>query len=353
MQISPSTPFFSATGYVLQRASIIDRGPQEECYEALKTAIRNQEEQSFCESFKKVKEEERKYVLLELYDSLVDELESQAVDGKSGDSRFKEYYLFLMTMIYDRYPDLGKYMVAEEMVERPGDDDRPHIEHILTPEGVRFIVEYLRNKESIQVPCRVCDDDEAFEENLATFIKEDKSREMFIIRRHRRGQAKEYIHHMIPIYIENNTMGVRALISDSVAAEIYTEQPKRIILTKFPRAHIYDVAVERQTDSVSCSIFALRDVAKVSRFADIFKTLDILNPKGPTRLRRGGGKVKSCENLPPEMIKTTQHVSCWEEHAENKEYRKHVIVLKDGSSKNLLVQKRFYKYVRLFLEKIL
>ena len=343
-------------------------------YEGIEEAIQKRDEAAFRDSFDGVGGEDRKTMLLSIYDSLISTLEVEVVSGYTGDYFFKEKFLFLMTMIYDNYPELSDYMVAEERPGAPREGKKLHIEHMLTPDGIRVVIEYLRNKGSLKLPCRMCDDYETFEKNLRDLPDNKDIRELFIVRVQQRDFKGRVSHHVLPVYIEKKEgEPYKALISDSTGTGQYTFLLQRKILTRFPEARIYVADMKRQADPTSCSIFSLRDVAQISRFEDIFTTLDELNPNKTVRKP----KIKFCEILPLEMMKTSQSLSRLDKaqalspdpkrvihHGKidgervspetlTENVGRHSVKIVDDRHRNLLVQKRFYKYVRLFLEKIL
>jgi hypothetical protein len=310
----------------------LDKGISDELKKILDTEDEEERELLFKGLFEKdkLKGKTKAELVHELLDS-AEKIMRGHVEGHGLNS-----HNFVINRLREMFPEIGKYIVQNTYNQH----------QILTPEGVGFVINYLKKKGSLnEVPCHVCADYGAFEMKVQETIAHAKNvlegQEpgvmscTFILTSKNPPQGLGIPGlgdaHNTPVLLQRDTKGVwTAVISDSVGESgMYNGIAKMSLERAFkeafkmdepsPDLDIYNFnGCDRQTDSSNCPIFSIRDVVQFSKNAkeivDWIKdngNPEFYQPYQPDQPLDAPSKIKEYKfnTLPPYMMKTTQSFS--------------------------------------------
>lgn len=175
---------------------------------------------------------------------------------------------------------------------------------VFKPQGLHFLIDYFKTKE-IMAPtfsCIVCPDCEAFETELQKLEEAPlNSKFGFIIRC--QNSESEAIAHMTAIYLQRTSQGWKALQLDAAGHSSAT-LPMLTLKSKL-QVRFFQGGEKRQHNKISCAVYALYDLAKLSFEEHLFDNLE----KSLKQENDDENCIQlSPSDLPLDLIKVTEQV---------------------------------------------
>lgn len=203
-------------------------------------------------------------------------------------------YQFATNLLRTEYPELNDYL-----------QDFGKKREILSPAGVAILLEMLKEKGKLNdVPCHICLTPEQAGEHLSDLIHSENGRMGLII------QVREPLHYFAMV-AEKSEKGVRLAITDSFPSDAFHEGLLNEIVNRFCSTEmtIFKPGFQRQTDTVSCPIFALRDTSQFCQHPEILDQIE-LSAK-PQSADESSSPIRLVEfsRFPPALMKATQSLS--------------------------------------------
>lgn len=203
----------------------------------------------------------------------------------------------LLENLSDAIPELSKYFTIDKSATDP----------ILSPHGVRVIVNNLEEKGSLEKgTCIVCDDYQQLREHLNNLPAGD-FRFCFLLRN---GQPNDGAIHMTPVFVDSSDNKLQVIVTDSLGLASQGMGPLLDTLQetigaksdKSPPATLIFYDQRRQFDDSNCPIFSIRDAVqglKRTGEHDLFLF-------AAKHAKDGGYGLHLLNALPPEMMKGAQ-----------------------------------------------
>lgn len=226
---------------------------------------------------------------------------------------------FISTILksYKLYADQKKLAVIFNQLKQIFPNLSDYLEftdsgRVFKPKGIQVLVSYLKATGEMDhnFSCFVCGDCESFQEELYKLAKVASVGERygFIVRCQSRS-SKIPTAHVTAIYLQKTDTqdGWKVLHLDAAGHETSTLPilclPK--VLNSF---RLYQGGEKRQTNSISCAVFALYDLAQLSKRSQFFEQLDQEIEKNPSQLK-SSTVILTSDYLPIELLKLTQNAS--------------------------------------------
>ena len=225
-------------------------------------------------------------------------------------------YRFVVQQLQRVYPEIGQNFLPYDLKQYKTEPD--FNVNYLSPAGVKAIVAQLRSDGSLNCNCIVCDSEKDFEHQIRKQLKKMESAEgvskcAFIV-------YNKTAHHFTPVYIEKKGDRYEAVVTDSIGREAkeadqfdltdtITAPINAVLSAGLQKAlpsknwHIYSyMGKYRQRDVVNCPIFSIRDVVKLAHSSEALMAWI----RGQPRLQGSSDRISYIEELPVELMKTTQ-----------------------------------------------
>ena len=225
---------------------------------------------------------------------------------------------------------------------------------ILTPKGVEMIVDYLQAKGSLNMECLVFDNTKSMRETMKKRNNDpDGTKLGILVRLHTTAGLQSA--HITPYYLEKRE-GVWHLLRSDAANDPNEMWSSCALTGALTSCKQFIVQGNRQKDSTSCPVFALRDLCACSKHPDIIGFLEnspLLKPD-----EYGFNEIPA-HALPMHFIKTSQNqevIDCYNGSEElNIEKHQQFITTKSGENKrvNNLIQQRALKYYSIVIQNVL
>lgn len=256
-------------------------------------------------------------------------------------------------MIYNFYPDFGAYIKKNNTI---------------STNGLEILVQYLKDKKSIEKnqDIIVCSNLNDFKNQLdqLDYSSSKKSSYYFVIP-DENSNSKERGSHLTPVVVTKGEKGWDFIMTDSIGSISCYQKISEIILKIIekgqPLHRIYECSVKRQNDHTNCPVFTLRDLVYFCNNEK--KLIEVLNLEAIGSQKNEYNFIFN--ELPPELMKTTQSMSTINNYINNKneatvsskkrgkETLKVSVERHESDNQNNLIQKRFEKYKFIILNKFL
>ncbi len=306
--------------------------------------IKSRAEETFKNLLRKMKPEVRNRLVVKL-------LSEYASKSKNAE------YQFIIEQLYRVFPKLNEFII-----HRYGTNG------VITPEGTKILVEYLKNKGSLQIPCSVCADLPEFKTGIKSFVEGANKSAMCCIVKF----PKEGIHHLTAIYVEKDEQTLQFIMTDSMgimgpyALPLCKHIETALSETGIKNYNLYLYSRTRQHDTTSCPVFCLRDVVQYSKTHHFLRFVQVEADSKKSQSLKKNPNLKHVivfNNLPPAMLKTTQSLTFIKNQDSEQpsislydSVEKHrITLLQSGSQKeiNNLINERFLKYERLIFARVI
>lgn len=267
------------------------------------------------------------------------------------DEKGKEYS-FMMENLRELFPQIDTYVAHVQVGGYQGD--------ALSTEGIRSMVKILTEKETLKMPCIVCDTYEQFEEELKKLAENPSDvRAGLIVRNQAKNDKTTLNLHVTPVYVEKTGSSFRCSITDSLGSnQIYTNviaaKINKQISTIAKDVQIfcyYDTSRQGKSDRTNCPIFCLRDLVQLSKYKDPISLLEQSAQIFPADQQSKMPNIRYFGKLPPAMMKLTQSLSRIDGYDGGK-LRESIKAKHERNGLNVMIEQRFLKYERLLIAQV-
>ncbi len=232
------------------------------------------------------------------------------------------------------------------------------------PQSLQLLVDYLQTKKIMEpnFQCIVCKDCEDFESELQKVEKAPLNSTFGFIVRCQNSDSKPTAH-MTAIYLQRTNQGWKALQLD--AAGHASATLPALALKSNLKVRFFQGGEKRQSNYISCAVYALYDLAKLSFEEHVFDNLE----KNLNQENHDDNCIQlSAADLTLDLIKVTEHVGRMKSTVRSKlssslapekeltvffDSIKKYLIIEDNRQVNDLVRRLHFKYERYIAEKVL